>query len=73
MFPGPRYDCGHAADLYTVHCKSDMSGWGEGSLVTYFPTFVPEFKYDKTPNSHYPIVQGGGGGGFVDILSNFCS
>ena len=36
-------------------------GGGVGEVLTYFPTFVPEFKNDKIPKS--PVSVGSGGGG----------
>ena len=40
-----------------------------GRLLSFFPTFVPEFKNDKIPNS---LCSVGWGRGIVDHLSNFC-
>ena len=43
-----------------------------GALLTYFPTFVPEFKNAKIPNS--PCRLGGTERhGVIDLFSNFCS
>ena len=39
-----------------------------GGVLTYFPTFVPEFKNDKIPNP-LPMSGGGGGGGILTFGS----
>ena len=55
----------------TSHILFVQLEWGEGGGAGFvdlsFPTFVPEFKNDKIPNSLCLIGEG------VYLLSNFCS
>ena len=53
---------------WTAYCKFNMVGCGASWVLTYFSTFVPEFKNDKMPNSLCLV----GKGGVVNLHSNFC-